>query len=372
MVEGRGTWLAAVLVGLGPGAALGLGRFAYALVLPDMLAALDLGVARAGLLGSANTAGYLLGALVSHRLLGAVGYRRGFYLAAFLQCVTLALMAFAPPFWLMAALRLAQGALGAVVFVGGAALVMASGGKALSLGLYFGSIGAGIVISTAALPLAGDWRSAWAWLGLLALLLSALATVAWRRLAEPVGPAPRGDGSLRPIGAALASYGLYGAGYIAYMTFVTSGLAVPKGPFWLVLGVGAMLNGPVWGPVTARLRGRSAQVLVLTVLLLASLPPVAAIAPYASGFLFGVAFLGVITAITDLIRERLPSGAWPRAMAMSTAAFAAGQALGPALAGWVGEALGGAVGGVGVALYTGSALLALALLVALVGARRHA
>src|SRR5690606_37423772 len=102
--------LAAVLVGLGPGAALGVGRFAYALVLPDMLVALALGIGRAGLLGSMNTGGYLLGALVSHRILSAVGYRRGFYLAAFLQCATLLLMAVAPPFWVMSALRLAQGA----------------------------------------------------------------------------------------------------------------------------------------------------------------------------------------------------------------------------------------------------------------------
>lgn len=372
-----------------------------------MLVALDLGIGRAGLLGSMNTGGYLLGALVSHRILSAVGYRRGFYLAAFLQCATLLLMAVAPPFWVMSALRLAQGALGAMVFVGGAALVMASGGRALALGLYFGSIGVGIAVSTAVIPLASDWQAAWVWLGLLALALSGLALSAWPRLAQPAAPSPTGPrgkgtgpvlaqaaegsaraaapaassaagtgtGTIASIWPALLSYGLYGAGYIAYMTFVTNGLSVGTGPFWLLLGVGATLNGPVWGPISGRLKGPAAQVLVLAALLISSLPALITAVPYASAILFGLSFLGVITAITELIRERLPASAWPRAMALSTAAFAAGQAVGPALAGAVGEAIGGAAHGATVALYAGSALLAVALVAAvisaLVGARRQ-
>lgn len=364
----------AVAVGLGPAGALGVGRFAYALVLPDMLAALDIGVGRAGLLASANTAGYLLGALVSHKVLAALGYRRGFYLAGVVQALTLLALALAPPFWLMALLRLAQGVLGAAVFVGGAALVMASGGRALGLGLYFGSIGFGIFVSPLVLPLAGDWRAAWLWLGVMGLALTAAASTAWPRLVEPAPPPPAGGGGgMRQIRAALLSYGLYGAGYIVYMTFVTADLRGPVTPFWLVLGLGAMANGPVWGPVTARLGGTWAQVAVLAALTTASLQPLVHAAPYFSAALFGVSFLGVITAITDLIRERLPPGAWPRAMALSTAAFAVGQAVGPGAVGFVGEALGPRYGGeLRVIMYLGTALLAAAVLVALLAPRRGA
>ncbi|MBX3139639.1 MAG: YbfB/YjiJ family MFS transporter [Trueperaceae bacterium] len=362
------TLVAAALLGLGPAAAVGVGRFAYALVLPDMLTGLGLSLTQAGLLGSANTGGYLLGALGSHRILRAAGHGKGFYLAAALQCLTLLALASAPPFWAMAALRLAQGVLGAVVFVGGAALVMAAGGRASSLGLYFGSIGVGMAVSTAVLPLAADWRTGWLWLGLLASALVAVSLCAWSRLREPAPPVAAGEGSLRPVVAALVSYGLYGAGYIAYMTFVTTDLRVATGPFWFVLGLGAVLNGPVWGPLSGRLGGPVAQAVVLLTLLVSSLPPLVAAAPHVSALLFGVSFLGVVTAITVLIRARLPAGAWPRAMGLSTAAFAAGQALGPALTGALGEAFGGATG----ALWTGSALLALALVVALLGAGRPA
>jgi predicted MFS family arabinose efflux permease len=94
------------------------------------------------------------------------------------------------------------------------------------------------------------------------------------------------------------------------------------------------------------------------VLFLASLPPLAQAFPALSAFLFGLSFLGVITALTQAFRALLPPSAWPRAMGLSTAAFALGQALGPAATGLFAEAMGRAEG----ALWAASFLLLLALL----------
>src|SRR5690606_38624136 len=92
----HGAVISGLLLGFGPGAALGVGRFAYALVLPVMQVDLGLSYAQAGLLGSANTGGYLLGALLSHRALSSIGYRRSFYAALTLQVGALALLALGP------------------------------------------------------------------------------------------------------------------------------------------------------------------------------------------------------------------------------------------------------------------------------------
>ena len=56
-----------VVVGLamGPAVALGLARFAYALLLPAMRADLGWNFAEAGAMNAANAAGYLAGALVA-------------------------------------------------------------------------------------------------------------------------------------------------------------------------------------------------------------------------------------------------------------------------------------------------------------------
>lgn len=358
-----------VTLGFGPGAAIGLGRFGYSLLLPAMQSGLQLTLAQAGALGSANTGGYLVGALISHKVLGAVGYRRGFYLALVLQALTLLVMGLEPPLLTMFVVRALQGALGAFVFVGGASLVLASGGRAGALGLYFGGVGAGIVVSVTIVPLTQGWQAGWVALGVLSLIMAAVSLLPVRRLREPAPPATGSRGSLAPIALALLVYGVYGAGYIGYMTFVTSGIGVSVSLFWLVLGAGTLLNGPFWGVVVGRWGGVFGIRLSMLMLVVASLDPVVLRLPYVSAVLFGLSFLGVVTAITDLMRNRLPAGVWPRAMAMATAAFALGQAVGPGLTGLVGEYAGGVHG----SLWAATALLAVGFAVSLfgIGQARH-
>ncbi|WMT56391.1 YbfB/YjiJ family MFS transporter [Truepera radiovictrix] len=351
------------LLGLGPAAALGVGRFAYALVLPEMQRALGLSYAQAGLLGSANTLGYFVGALVSHRLLYAVGYRRGFYAALALQAFALALLALGTSFGALLALRLVQGVLGAWVFVGGAALVLAStprrSSRGLATGLYFGGVGVGIALSPLAMLAALPWRETWALLGGLSLLLGGAATAPVRALQEPAPRTVGASGSLRPIAPLLAAYGLYGAGYIGYMTFVTTALGVPLAPFWALLGLSASCTGLMWGRWIDRVGGGAGMTHVLLVLTLASLYPVLTAWPWVSAFAFGVSFLGVITAVTAAFSKLLPPGAWAGAMGVSTAVFALGQALGPSVSGFAGDRLGGPVGALGFSTaLLGAALLA--------------
>lgn len=340
---------------LGPAAALGLGRFAYALVLPLMQTAWGLSYAEAGLLGSANTLGYLLGALLSHPFLGRVGYRRGFLLALLLQGPLLGLTGLGGPGPALG-FRLLQGLTGAWVFVGGAALLMALGRSGRLLGGYYGGVGLGLLLAPWLLLGARDPREAWLRLGLGAFLLGLPVLAEGKHLREPPPPA-RGEGSLRPILPLLLAYGLYGAGYIGYMTFLTTALGSWTLLFTL-LGLGALLTGPLWGPWVERVGGERGLFHVLGVLFLGSLPPLALHLPPLSAFLFGLSFLGVITAITQAFRGLLPPSAWPRAMGLSTAAFALGQALGPAVAGLFAEALKRGEGG----LWAASLLLLLALL----------
>ena len=357
-----------VLLGFAPGSAIGIGRFGYGLVLPLMQTELGLSLAQAGFVGSANTGGYLLGALLSHRLLGRIGYRRGVYASLFLQVLTLLALWLGPPYAVVLVLRLVQGVLGAFVFVGGAALLLASGARATAMGLYFGGMGVGLVLSTGTLPLASGWRASWGLLGVLALLMAVVAVAAARALKEPQPRKVEEGGAFARMAPALAVYALYGAGYIGYMTFVTSGLSAPLAPFWIVLGSGAMLTGLVWGRVIDRLGGAGSLRLIMFVLFVSSLAPLLRTLPYASGLLFGISFLGVITALTTLFRERLPAGEWARAMGLSTAAFATGQALGPTISGFAGDLLGG----VSAALWAASALLAAGFLLAFIPLRSTA
>ena len=61
---------------MGPAVGLGLGRFAYALLLPAMRLDLGWNYAQAGAINTANAAGYLIGALIAAPLAARFGDKR--------------------------------------------------------------------------------------------------------------------------------------------------------------------------------------------------------------------------------------------------------------------------------------------------------
>ena len=227
-------------------------------------------------------------------------------------------------------------------------------------------MGLGILLSPLILPLMTTWQVGWLLLAVLSVLMTLVSYLAYGNLNEPERRNVGDGGSLRPIAPLLVAYGLYGAGYIGYMTFVTTGLSVAILPFWVVLGMGASFTGLAWGPVVERFGGEAGMALVLLCLAGSSLYPLVVALPYLSAFVFGISFLGVITAITDVFRQLLPPSGWGRAMGLSTACFAAGQAVGPSLSGLAGDLFGGPVGALG--LSTG--LLMVSLLVTVMTAVR--
>src|SRR5215472_17257947 len=79
-------WGPSVRLALGPASALGFARFAYGLLIPAMRTELHWSLAQAGTLTTANSLGYLLGAVAAApvaRLLGVtVTFRLGMVLTA--------------------------------------------------------------------------------------------------------------------------------------------------------------------------------------------------------------------------------------------------------------------------------------------------
>src|SRR6478609_1224843 len=62
-----------LILSLAPTVGLGIGRFAYSLVLPDMRDALGWSYSAAGFMNTINAAGYLAGALMAARLVKRFG-----------------------------------------------------------------------------------------------------------------------------------------------------------------------------------------------------------------------------------------------------------------------------------------------------------
>lgn len=97
---------------------------------------------------------------------------------------------------------------------------------------------------------------------------------------------------------------------------------------------------------------------LMAVLALGTVLPVAVAQTWAffvSGVVVGGTFLSVVTAMTVGVRQVLPAGLWTSGLAFATAAFGAGQTVGPWLTGWFSDLLGSL--GAGLVLSSGLLLV---------------
>ena len=357
----REVLLTAASLSLAAAVALGLARFSYALLLPPMRADLAWSYFTAGAMNTANAAGYLAGALLAPRLLARLDARRFMLAGVALSAGLLALHGAARVDALLYAVRFAAGTASAAGFVGGGLLAARLAQRApahagLVLGVYYGGVGLGIVASALGLPPlleipAAGWPGGWVAVGLLSAVFGLAAARGTRSLTAPTTPgASRAAFAWRPYAFGLAGYGLFGIGYIGYMTFVITLLreqghaAGTVSAFYALLGVGVVASSWLWARLLQRHRGGLPLALLNALLALATALPLLGgpvLAAFASGALFGAVFLSVVASTTALVRHNAEPAAWPAGIAAFTVVFAAGQIVGPSVVGWVADGPGG-------------------------------
>ena len=353
----------------GPAIALGFARFAYALILPAMMHRLGWSLTTAGAMNTANAAGYLAGALMAPWCTVRLGAAQAFLGGLILTAMALFGTALTDNQVVLALFRLMSGVAGGVTFVvGGGLVAQASAGAsprraALWLGIYFSGAGLGIILSAGtvpfvlvSLPPAIAWRLAWALLGGVGLLTLMGVVPALRQLAHVVhaesrdSRSHRAPGLVRQLRGVFVAYGLYGAGYIVYMTFIVAflhGQQVAPGEivgFWTVLGSAAWASAFLWGGFLGWASGGRGVAGLIGFVVGGVLLPLWSTTPLAilgSAVLFGSAFLGVVTAVTTVARRNLPAALWTPALAYLTVAFGLGQSIGPLLSGLVSNGPGG-------------------------------
>ena len=338
-------------------AGIGIGRFVYTPILPPMIADLGLTRAAAGLIASANFAGYLAGALLASRT-RLPGSRRGWLLAALAaSAVTtggMGLVSGVPTFMV---LRFLGGLASALALILSSALVLdrlAESGRPRLAALHFAGVGIGIVVSAAAvsglLATGGDWRAMWFASGGLAVLavLGVAILVPARDAAAPVALAASAtrDPRLRRM---VFAYGLFGFGYVITATFLvaivraTPAVQALEPAIWVLVGLSAAPSVLFWGFLGRRFGVASAcaaAALAEAVGVLSSVVWPSALGICAAAVLVGGTFMG-LTAMGLMRARELAAGDPRRAMAAMTAAFGVGQIAGPVVAGVLSDALGG-------------------------------
>ncbi|WFU81542.1 YbfB/YjiJ family MFS transporter [Bradyrhizobium sp. CIAT3101] len=354
---------------------LGIGRFAYALVLPDMREDLGWSYSAAGFMNTINAVGYLVGALVASRLIQRVGWAAAIRGGTVACVAALATCALTGNFIALSLARLALGLGAAAGFVAGGALAATIAQSRperanFLLSLFYAGPGIGILSSGLIAPFTlqyfgpGSWWMVWWALTLLSTIMTVPLFLV--RIESGARFSEDGHGSFRILPALiyLAAYFLFGAGYIAYMTFMIAyvrdggGGAAAQAGFWGLIGMSAFVTPWVWRGVLALDRGGLATAIILgTNAIGAGLPMLGHSTAWlaTSAVVFGVAFFAVVGSTTAFVRFNYPSEVWPRAIAAMTISFGVGQTLGPIVVGAITDALGS----LSYALNVSAALLAL-------------
>jgi predicted MFS family arabinose efflux permease len=357
--------------------AMGIGRFAFTPILPMMQQDAGLSVAGGGWLASANYLGYFAGALWAgarhaSRVRAAVAIRSGL-LAIALSSLA---MAFDFGFAAWAVLRFVAGVASAWVLVHTSAWVLARNsplGRPILAGVLFAGVGAGIIVAgslcVALMAMHAGSSSAWLLLGLVSLAVTAAV---WRvfdssdEKRTAFGEAHRWTWQQVRL---VIAYGAYGFGYIIPATFlpvmardVVSNPAV-FGWAWPVFGVAAMLSTLGVALLAGRNGNpggnRAAWIASHFVMALGVAAPV--FWPGAGGIVLAALCVGgtfVVITMVGLQEARVTMAKQgdtnpSTLMAAMTAAFAAGQVVGPLSVSF----LVGAGGGFAGALLCASAVL---------------
>jgi predicted MFS family arabinose efflux permease len=392
-------WLRSVRLALGTAAALGFARFAYGLLVPAMRDELGWSLAKAGSLTTANSLGYLVGAVVAGPLARRLNETATFRLGMVLTAAALAANAATGSYPALVLTRAAAGVSGALVFIAGGVLAShaaASRGSALPVSIYFAGAGLGIAVSGTVIPSLlshhpGRWPLAWAGLAAGA----GLATVfSWTAAAEDAKAGPRagengggpGDGGDGGHGAGgggggggaggggggggaggggavpladwravvrlwrvSVAYLLFAGGYIAYITFLSAYLTAHHASVtqvavtWAALGLAAIAEPVLWSrplhawPGARALAAALAGISAAAAVAIISADPAAV---FVSAIGYGVSFLVVPAAITRIVHAAVPRPNWTAVLAAFTVVFAVGQMAGPYLAGLLADSYG--------------------------------
>jgi predicted MFS family arabinose efflux permease len=335
--------------------AIGVGRFVYTPILPLMVEDLGMTQGAAGLLASANFAGYLAGALLAATPAVSGSRRRWLLAGLIVSALTTGAMAFgsAPAAFLI--LRFLGGVASAFGLVFASALVLdrlAVAGRPGLSAVHFAGVGVGIavsaVLSSGLAAVGADWRGIWLAGGVISL---AGAGVVAALIPDRAGPAPataaRARGTGRRLATFVAAYGLFGFGYIITATFLVA--IVRDGDHgrafepvvWLVVGLTAAPSVACWTSIARRVGIARAFALACVT---EAIGVAASVMQTTVAVLLGAAFLGGtfmgLTALGLIGARRLSEGDPRSTLAVMTAAFGLGQIVGPTFAGLVHDATG--------------------------------
>ena len=329
--------------------AVGIGRFSYTPILPYMISELNLTTTEAGLIASSNYLGYLLGSLIPIFPQFPKNIRSIFIYSIFISITSLFAMGLTNTFEVFILIRFIHGIFSAFVLILGTSLIVShvqKKGKIFLGTAHFSGVGLGMALSAIVVSYLGflnfTWDELWFSIGILAIMLS-FQIIKFTPIQKAEVKYNLKSKNKTSLGFSLItiSYGLYGFGYVAFGTFIstmsrlTPGLEKTEPYVWFVVGVTGIPSVFFWNWFGSKIGndiGLFLANLILGIGVLFSVLINNEFGIFLSCILFGISFVP-ITSMCLLEGQKRFSGSFIISTAILTFSFSIGQMIGPYLSG---------------------------------------
>ncbi len=356
----------------------GFGRMSYSVILPSMKDGLTLSYTQLGSIATGNFIGYLCLAIIGGFLAARFGVRRVVFISLLIIGVSLFLTGFSNSFIYAFFMRLVTGTGNGGSYVPIMALPAAwfvMKKRGLATGIVSGGIGAGLFFSGIVLPPVisafgkEGWRYAWFLLGITVFILAFVCYAFLKNNPKEKGLTMYGGEEEQKGGPKVTLfsafkdvvvepeiwklgcvYFMYGFSYIIYLTFFVAYLTkemgvapVAAGRIFAVLGVFSIFCGVIYGWISDVLGRRYGSMIAYLTLMLSYI--IFAFWKdytgfYVSAVVFGIAAFSIPTIMAAASGDAVGGRLAPAGLGFITLFFGIGQALGPAIGGYIKDVTG--------------------------------
>jgi len=341
-------------------ACLGLGRFAFGMILPNMQIDLDMSITQAGFLGTSNFIGYLSGLLFAGTFYTKFGAAKLITRSLLTQGVFMIFMALSSHYLMASFFYFFSGFFGALANMSVMAYITQIVPKEIrgkAVGLLATGSGFAIVLSGYVVPFmegfyqAESWRATWGIFAIITMIIALFVSSGLKHENPHVShvKAPKEpyfeilkDKRFIQIGGL---YFCFGITYVVYVTFfvlasmdkwhLSSNLSAS---FWILLGFLSMFSGIIFGFLADKI-GRIKTLCVVFLIqsganIIMALP-LSQVYLWVSASLFGLSVWAIPLLMAVVTAETFGVEKTASVFSKMTIIFALGQIIGPLGAGYL-------------------------------------